>query len=99
MSASAASAFAASPSGLTAGHPEKQHQTHHCTVTCCLLLLFFKILFMQWLMSVRMINDDAMKVHFGLRLLERTTDHAYCHNYPGLNQASELRHLQCWSSN
>ena len=42
-----------------------------------------------------MITDDAMEVHFGLRLL----DHAYCHNYPGVNQARELRHLQCWSSN
>ena len=21
--------------------------------------------------------------------------HAYCHNYPGINQ--ELQHLQCWS--
>ena len=54
-------------------------------------------LFMQWLM--RMITDDAMKIHFGLRLLDRAADHTYCHNYPGVNQARELRHLQCWSSN
>ena len=43
-----------------------------------------------------MITDDAMKVHFGLRLLDRAAAHAYCHNYPGVNQAREL---QCWSSN
>ena len=46
-----------------------------------------------------MITDDAMEVHFGLRLLDRAADHAYCHNYPGVNQTRELRHLQCWSSN
>ena len=46
-----------------------------------------------------MITDDVMKVHFGLRLLDRAADDAYCHNYPGVNQARELRHLQCWSSN
>ena len=46
-----------------------------------------------------MITDDAMKVHFGLRPLDRAADHAYCHNYPGVNQAQELQHLQCWSSN
>ena len=33
-----------------------------------------------------MITDDAMEVHFGLRLLDRAADHAYCHNYPGANQ-------------
>ena len=43
--------------------------------------------------------DDAMKIHFGLRLLDRAAAHAYCHNYPGVNQARELRLLQCWSSN
>ena len=31
------------------------------------------------------------------RLL-RAAAHAYCHNYHGVNQARELRHLQCWSS-
>ena len=46
-----------------------------------------------------MITDDAMKVHFGLRLLDRTADHVYCHNYPGVNQARELWHLRCWSNN
>ena len=59
--------------------------------------LFLK--FMQWSMRMRMITDDAMEVHFGLRLLDRAADHAHCHNYPGVNQARELRHLQCWSSN
>ena len=44
-----------------------------------------------------MITDDAMEVHFGLRLLDRAADHAHCHNYPGVNQIQELRHLQCWS--
>ena len=34
-----------------------------------------------------MISDDAMKVHFGLRLLDRAAYHAYCHNYSGVNQA------------
>ena len=50
-------------------------------------------------MRMRMITDDAMEVHFGLRLLDRAADHAYCHNYPGVYQARELRHLQCWSNN
>ena len=36
---------------------------------------------------------------FGLRLLDRAANHASCHNYPGVNQARELWHLQCWSSN
>ena len=31
-----------------------------------------------------MITDDAMEVHFGLRLLDRAADHAHCHNYPGV---------------
>ena len=44
-------------------------------------------------------TDDAMEVHFGYRLFDRAADHAYCHNYPGVNQARELRHLQRWSSN
>ena len=52
-------------------------------------------LFMQCLMRI---TDDAMEVHFGLRLLDRAADHASCHNYPGVNQAQELRHLPCWSS-
>lgn len=34
-----------------------------------------------------------MKVHFGLRLLDRATYHAYCHNYLSVNQAIELRYL------
>ena len=46
-----------------------------------------------------MITDDDMEVHFGLRLFDWTADHANCHNYPGVNQARELRHLQCWSGN
>ena len=50
-------------------------------------------------MRMRMITDDAMKVHFGLRLPDRTADHDYCHNYPGVDQAWELWHLWCWSSN
>ena len=50
-------------------------------------------------MRMRMITDDAMEVHFGLRLLDRAADHAYCHNYPGVYRARELRHLQCWSNN
>ena len=35
-------------------------------------------------MRMRMITDDAMKVHFGLRLLDRAAAHAYCHNYSGV---------------
>ena len=46
-----------------------------------------------------MITNDAMEVHFGLRLLEKVADHTYCHNYPRVNQARELQHLQCLSSN
>ena len=42
-----------------------------------------------------MITDDALVVLFGLSILDRDADHAYCHNYPGVNQARELRHLQC----
>ena len=45
-----------------------------------------------------MITDGAAEVHFGLRLLDRAVKHAYCHNYPGVNQARELQHLQYWSS-
>ena len=44
------------------------------------------------------IADDATEVYFGLRLLDRAADLAYCHNYPVVNQARELRHLQWWSS-
>ena len=33
-----------------------------------------------------MITDDAMEVHFGLRLLDRAADHAYYHNYHGLTR-------------
>ena len=33
-----------------------------------------------------MITDDAMEVHFGLRLLDRAADHAYCHKYPVLTR-------------
>ena len=36
-----------------------------------------------------MIADDAMEVHFRLKLLDRVTDHVSCHNYPGVNQARE----------
>ena len=61
------------------------------------LRLYF--LFMQWSMRMWMITDDAMEVHFGLRLLDRAADHASCHNYPRVNQAWELWHLQCWSNN
>ena len=40
-----------------------------------------------------MVTDDAMEIHFGLRLLDRATDQAYCHNHPSVNQAWELQHL------
>ena len=42
-----------------------------------------------------MITDDAMEIHFDLRLLDRVADHAYCHNYPAVNRVWELRQLQC----
>ena len=45
------------------------------------------------------VNDNAMEVIFGFRLLDRAADYVYCHNYLGANKAWELRHLQCWSSN
>ena len=50
-------------------------------------------------MRMRLITDDAVEVHFGLRLLDGAADPAHCHNYPGVNQAWELQHLQCWSGN
>ena len=34
-----------------------------------------------------MIADDAMEVHFRLKLLDRARDHVSCHNYPSVNQA------------
>ena len=49
--------------------------------------------FMQRSMRMRVITDDAMEVHFGLRLLDRAAGHASCHNYHGVNQARELRRL------
>ena len=33
-----------------------------------------------------MITDDALEVHFSLRLLNRAAEHSYCHNYPSVNQ-------------
>ena len=41
-----------------------------------------------------MITDDAVEVHFGLRLLDRAADHACRHKYLGVNQARDLRHMQ-----
>ena len=41
-------------------------------------------------MSIIIITDGAMAIHFCLRLLDWATDHAYCHYYPGVNQAQEL---------
>ena len=32
-----------------------------------------------------MITEDAMEVHFGLRILDRAALHAYGHNYPSVN--------------
>ena len=43
--------------------------------------------------ELRMVTDDAVEVHFDLRLLDRAAAHAYCHNYPAVNQTRELRHL------
>ena len=48
---------------------------------------------------MRMVTDDDTVVHFCFKDDERATDHVYCHNYPGVNQAWELQHLQCWSGN
>ena len=39
-----------------------------------------------------MITNDAMGVLFGLRLLDRVADCAYCHNYPSA-RPGELWHL------
>ena len=33
-----------------------------------------------------MITDDAIDVHFGLRLFDRAADHTYCHNYTSVNR-------------
>ena len=43
------------------------------------------------IMRMRMINDDAMEFHFGLRLHDRAVDYASFHKYPGVNQARELQ--------
>ena len=37
-------------------------------------------------MRMRMITGDDMEVHVGLRLLDRATDHAYCHIYAGVTR-------------
>ena len=42
-----------------------------------------------------MTTDDSMVVHFSVRLLDRDADHAYGHNYPGVNHMRKLRHLRC----
>ena len=42
-------------------------------------------------MIIVMIDEDVMEVDFGLRLLDRSADHAYCDNYPGVNLAQALR--------
>ena len=34
---------------------------------------------------MRIVTGDAIEVHFALRLLDRSVDHAYCYNYPGVN--------------
>ena len=47
---------------------------------------------------MRMTAGDAMEIPVGLRLPDRAADHTYCHNYPGVILARELRHLQCWSN-
>ena len=54
------------------------------------------ILFLLWWM--RMITDDAMDVHFSLRLFDRPADHTYCHNYPCVNRPGNCG-TWCWSSN
>ena len=45
--------------------------------------------------AMEMITDDATDVRFGLRLLDGAAVYAYCHTYPGVNQARELQHLRC----
>ena len=48
---------------------------------------------------MKMVTEDASEFFFRLRLFDRAADHADCHNYPDVNQAGKLRHLQCWSVN
>ena len=50
-----------------------------------------KFLKKQSAMIIVMIDKDVKEVHFGLRLLDRSADHTYCHNYPGVNLAQALR--------
>ena len=42
-----------------------------------------------------MIDEDegAIEAQFCLRLLDRPTNHVFCHNYPGVDLALELQHL------
>ena len=37
-------------------------------------------------MMMIMTIDKTMRVHFGLRLLDRAADQVYCHNFPGVNR-------------
>ena len=65
-----------------------------------LRFFYFFICYLLYFLLCRMsmrITDDAMEVHFSLRLFDRATDHAYCHNHPSgsVNTARELRHLHC----
>ena len=50
-------------------------------------------------MKMRMTTDDAMEVHFGLRLLDRPQTTLTVIIIPVLTRLRELWHLQCWSSN
>ena len=44
---------------------------------------------------MRIVTGDAIEVHFALRLLDRSVDHAYCYNYPNQSSAEKqlVRHL------
>ena len=37
-------------------------------------------------MMMMMTTDNTKRVYFGLRLLDRAADQAYCHNFPGVNR-------------
>ena len=45
-------------------------------------------------MLMRMKTDDAVKIRFSLRPLQRAADHIYCHNYTDVNQAGTRQHIR-----
>ena len=57
--------------------PPRQHATKgYRSWGFSLFYLYFYFIY-AWSMRMKMITDDALEVHSGLRLLDRATDHAH----------------------